>query len=513
MNEILNLTFASSLTDLCEKNSSFDSGVLRIAYPGLNRNGSSISREVFEKCLPSIYNCPIVCNYDRETDSLGGHDIAVVRDQEGALKLINLTVPVGCVPESGNVFWQNVTEDDGTSHEYLCAEVLLWKRQEAYQKIKRDGVTQQSMEITVKDSETKDGVYIINDFEFTAFALIGEAPCFESAALAFSKQGFKQQFNEMMRELKESFTKVDSSNEDEDKYLVEGGEKVLNEKTVLLNKYGVKETDLDFSLDDVTVEELDAKLKEFTAKEQTAPEKVIEEYVEPSKDGEQFELASNINEELGRAVVAIETITKEWGSYARYSFMDYDAEKSEVYCWDCVDWLLYGFNYSISGDAVVINLETKKRKKFAIVDFDGGEQSAPFGEVFSLMEKKIQDSTEWEAKYRAASDTMSSMSDEITELRQFRANTEATAAKAERESVLAQFSDLRGIDEFDKLCEDNVGLSADALEEKCFALRGRHQTLNFSGAQKFSKIKLEQPAQDAKEPYGGIVARCGAADN
>lgn len=32
--EILNLTYASSLTDLCEINSSFDSGILRIAYTG-----------------------------------------------------------------------------------------------------------------------------------------------------------------------------------------------------------------------------------------------------------------------------------------------------------------------------------------------------------------------------------------------------------------------------------------------------------------------------------------------
>ena len=42
--EILNLTYASSLTDLCEINSSFDSGILRIAYTGDNRNGSSIPK-------------------------------------------------------------------------------------------------------------------------------------------------------------------------------------------------------------------------------------------------------------------------------------------------------------------------------------------------------------------------------------------------------------------------------------------------------------------------------------
>lgn len=40
--EILNLTYASSLTDLCEINSSFDSGILRIAYTGDNRNGNVV---------------------------------------------------------------------------------------------------------------------------------------------------------------------------------------------------------------------------------------------------------------------------------------------------------------------------------------------------------------------------------------------------------------------------------------------------------------------------------------
>ena len=50
-NKVLNLTFASSITDLCEVNSSFDSGILRIAYTGENRYGSAISKQVFERCV------------------------------------------------------------------------------------------------------------------------------------------------------------------------------------------------------------------------------------------------------------------------------------------------------------------------------------------------------------------------------------------------------------------------------------------------------------------------------
>ena len=54
MEKVLNMTYASSLTSLCELNSSFDTGVLRIAYAGENRNRSFISKEDFELALNSI---------------------------------------------------------------------------------------------------------------------------------------------------------------------------------------------------------------------------------------------------------------------------------------------------------------------------------------------------------------------------------------------------------------------------------------------------------------------------
>lgn len=39
------------------------------------------------------------------------------------------------------------------------------------------------------------------------------------------------------------------------------------------------------------------------------------------------------------------------------------------HCWDRQDWKLYGFTFSVSGDAVEIDFACKKRKKFSIVDF------------------------------------------------------------------------------------------------------------------------------------------------
>ena len=157
MEKVLTLNFESSLSKLCEKNSSFDTGILKIAYAGANRNHSSISKDVFEKCKSTMFNCPIVCNYDRETNTLGGHDMEIVCGDDGTMRLVNITHPVGFVPEGAKTWWQKVEEDSGEEHEYLFAEVLLWKRQEAYKKIKEDGIVSHSMEIKVKSSEMVDG--------------------------------------------------------------------------------------------------------------------------------------------------------------------------------------------------------------------------------------------------------------------------------------------------------------------------------------------------------------------
>lgn len=508
MNKVLNLTYASSLTDLCEVNSSFDSGILRIAYSGENRNKSRIDKATFERCLKTIYNCPIVCNYDRETDTLGGHDMEIVRDSDGGLKIVNDTTPVGCIPESAKTFWEEVEEDDGTVHEYLCAEALLWKRQEAYQKIKKDGCIAQSMEITVNDGKMVNGVYEIYDFEFTAFALIGVEPCFESAALEFSKQDFKQQLSEMMLEIKESFSKVNTSAEDDNihpqNYSMEGGEKVLKDKLDLIAKYGLDAETLDFSIDDISLDELEEKLKEFTAG------KSDDNHNDTDGDADsKFALEGNFREELCRALEA-EKVQREWGEVTRYWFVDYDKDANEVFCWDSNDWLLYGFAYKIDGDAVIIDFDSKKRKKYEIVDFDEGEQASPFAAVYTILEEKIHSNTDLEAKYQSASDTIASMKSELDTLRQFKADTDAAVAKTERDEVFAQFEDLLGVEAFEALKAEAEKYDIATLEEKCFAIRGRNTAAKFSydASTKAPKIKVDK-TDTTTEPYGGLFRQYG----
>lgn len=489
MNKVLNMTFASSLTNLCELNTSFDTGVLRICYTGDNRNGSHISKKAIENNLKSIYNCPVVCNYNREEGTFGGHDMEVVRAEDGGLYIANITQPVGVIPESSRVWFENFEEEDGTIHEYLYAEVLLWKRQEAYRKIKDDGVVAHSMEITVKKGNTVDGIYYIDDFEFTAFALIGVEPCFESSALEmFSKQNFKQQLFEMMQDLKESFnmvaTSFEADNIHQEKYSMEGGKEVL-------------ENDIELTTD-TTVEEGTPIVH---SEESTSAEVIV-----PTED--KFVLTSNIVDEICR-VLDNERVECEWGEFNRYHYADCDFDSNEVYCWDSNDWLLYGFAYTVDGDTITIDFESRKRKKYIIADFDESEQPSPFESVFANLKQKLCESAEWEAKYQTASDTIMSMETEVDELRQFKIDTETVVARGERDNVFAQFEDLNGVEAFENLRENCMEYDIATLEDKCYAIRGRIGVgTKFTIKNAVPKIVIEK-GKETDEPYGGIFAKYG----
>ena len=491
----MSIVFSSSFDRLTEFNSSFDKGVLRVCYVGKNRNNSFISKETFERCMDSIYNCPIVCRYDRELDEIGAHDVELVRSDDGGLSLVNLTSPVGVIPESARYWWEEIEEDDGAIHEYLCVEALLWKRQEAYEKIKENGITDESMEITIKDGSMEDGVYVIKRFEFTAFCLLGTAePCYESASLVMFSQGsFKAKLDEMMREFKDNCSMKQSSQEVaiQKKNYLEGGDEALDEKKALMAQYGLTEEALDFNLADYSIEELTAKFEELKKNEQ--------------KDDEQF------REELTSALGAVKVDTC-FGEISRYWYVDYDSEVMEVYCYDQEDWNLYGFTYSMNGDHVVIDFDSKKRKKFAITDFDEGDQPAAFAAVYSeISAQYTKNDAQWAEKYQIASDKIASMESELSSLREFKAGVETEKANEEREEILSRFVDLAGVEAFETLRSNSANYSAEDLEEKCYAIRGRNQAQKFAfqPEQKLPKLPVEKRGEDTTEPYGGVFTEYG----
>lgn len=548
-----NIVYESAVDKLVEVNSSFDRGVLRVAYTGKNRNKSFISKDTFEKCIGSIYNCPIVCNYNRETDSIGAHDMEIISDGKG-MHLVNITQPVGVVPESANYWWETIEEDNGDVHEYLCIDIIVWKRQEAYTKIKENGITDESMEIKVKSGKTVDGYYHIDSFEFTAFCLLESAePCYESACVEmFSLNDFKEQYSKMMSDFKYHFSTVTTSKEDDinpqniTRNLSKGGNVSLS-KVELLTKYGLTVDALDFDINDFSVEELEEKFKAIAKQDEAFAE---EDENSDGEEGDDTNAEDNDDDATGDTTEdetddgdddtvkkksdfslsgeqfrdqLVESLCSEkytdpyWGEMYRYMYVDYDAEQSEVYCYDCEDWKLYGFNYSMNGDNVVINFECKKRKKFSIVDFDEGSTDFNYKYAFDSFGKAILASKdaeltrikdESEQKYNMASQTISNMKVEIDSLKEYQKMKMDAERKDAEDELFARFSELDGIEAFEKLRENCSDMTIEAVESKCFEIKGRNaSTLTFSANKsKSTRIVVEKKPVE-NEPYGGLFTK------
>ena len=198
----------------------------RILYTGENRNNSYITDSAVQKALPTLFNIPIIGEYNESTDNFGSHGGKLeITDEE--VKFIQTTVPYGVVPESAEISWETVTEKDGTVRNYLVADgALLWtERYPELNTILEEGRYNQSMEIETINSgfAVVDGkeTYKIDDFIFSALCILGiqkesdsdnssqVEPCFESASIStygLSDESFKQQFNFMLEEFNSNIT-------------------------------------------------------------------------------------------------------------------------------------------------------------------------------------------------------------------------------------------------------------------------------------------------------------------
>ena len=513
MNHLMNLRFDdASITEIEDVNSSFAKGKLKVMYTGANQNGTDFSKDVVEAALPTIRNVPIVAHYDMEENEIGSHDMDVVADKEGNLRLRNLTEPCGVVPESAVASFENEFDALGVNHEYLViSPVILWKRQEVYRHIVNDlnGRVDHSMEvnITAYHKEKDSSVITVDAFEFQALCLLESAkPCFAGSELElYSAESFKTKMAEMMAELKEAFSlgdlQVNTPNEEIDielNYDTEGG-RVLDEKLNLLEEYAIDKDTLDFSLDDFSLEELREKF-EAMKEEQAEAERVAK-----------FELSSNMRKALCDALQE-KTVQKPWGDVPMYYLEDFDMDASVVYACCCETYNVYGFQYSMDGDRAVIDFESGKRMKRAFVEYDEGAEDA-MAAMFADIEKHYaENEAQLTEKYDAVSRELEQLKEstsDIEDLRKFKADTEAAEAEANRNAVLAQFDDLAGIEAFENLRAECAEYDLETLEEKCYAIRGKNGlTAKFSTEEKAPKIMVVK-AEKNDEPYGGLFPRYG----
>ena len=199
MDKLLSIETIATFTDIEPSiNPSFHKAKTRIMAIESVANRCNFSKESVVNGLPTLKNVPIV-TYFNENGNLGDHEMS--RDNDG--KPIFKTYGIGVIPESAEQ-WIEEVEENGETKQYLCSDVLLWKRQKReYEFIQKHKELSVSMEVQITNScFDENKILNIDEFYFTAVTVlgIGVNPAFDNASLTFSKQD--DQIQEMMFDLK-----------------------------------------------------------------------------------------------------------------------------------------------------------------------------------------------------------------------------------------------------------------------------------------------------------------------
>lgn len=203
------LSFNSMISDYEIVNPEFARVKVYVCYAGKNRNHSSISEEVLTEMSKTIYGVPVVAEYDKDNNCFKGHGGKLEISDDG-IDFVQTTVPYGFVDPKTPVFYEEVTELDGiTKHNYLCAYAYLWYKRypevENVLKNQDNKVIGQSMEIAVDSYELDEEDYcVIKGGHFSALAMLGVEPCFESAKVTskFSQEDIELAYAEMIESFK-----------------------------------------------------------------------------------------------------------------------------------------------------------------------------------------------------------------------------------------------------------------------------------------------------------------------
>ena len=529
---------------------------MRVMYTGVNRNRTSIDKDTVEKAIPTLYNCPIVCHYMVEEDKIGGHDMAFIQTENG-MRMINLTEPVGVIPSGAQYRWETVNEK-GEDREYLAIDGILWKRSNAYAKLKKDGISGQSMEITVNDGASVDGVYQIYDFDFTAFCILGEdvEPCFESASVeVFSLEQYKARFEQMMEDFKNEYSTSEFSSK--------GGEGKVN-LTEMMAKYGLTETDIDFEIDGMTEEEIEAKFAEIqqakftegsgegngegsgdgagagtgdgagtgsgdgtgagtgagdgagdgagagagagdgaggagsggTGGEPPAEQTPATPAVDPNSEEESD--ASGDNEKKNRFALMAGQMSEELcRALSAETFHD------DFWNEDCRRYWFIDFDAEAQKvfaedwrDDVLCAFNYSVNGDNVVIDFASYKrQKIQFADFDDGEQSVAMFSKAREAMKEVFDVKLSKATADMAELRKFHDETIAAQRQVQLDEVFGTFADLSGIESFEALKANCDDMSIDEINEKCFAIRGRNMKVNFSANQAAAPAVVRLPVE------------------
>lgn len=250
-----------------------------VMHDKLNLNNSNFEFEVIDADVTkeSIKNIPIL-GYIKKVDGsdskdFAGHEIEVVF-KDGDIKIVYLERPIGVVPETNNYEY---IEKDGKK--YVKVIGYLWRdyMNDGYDVLQENPQKSVSMEIVIDAYEVKkNGIIDIKAYRYTGITVLGDSvnPGMVGANMQvigqFSdNQKFSQEFYQRVEQLNKELSSKNVSPEggEIDQMTSKKEDEKLQEKLKLIAKHNLTVEQLNFKIDDISLKELESKLKEFSTQE------------------------------------------------------------------------------------------------------------------------------------------------------------------------------------------------------------------------------------------------------
>lgn len=447
--------------------------MFKVCHAGENRNQSNISKVNLEKYKNTINYRPVLASIVTSPDDasvldFNSHDIEI--DDNG--NPIYIEKQVGCFT-ADEPFLKYDEQNDKT---YLMAHAVIPEEYTATADIiRRKGGTKVSCEIGIDTMQYNEetGILDIIDFSFLGVCLLGDH-VIEGMAGAradiesisdFSTENnsivnksnneFNNTLVETLKKLNETLEKFNDKNDSDKK----GGEDQMNKFEELLELYELTADEIEFEVEGLSDEELEAAFneafgdaEEFKKKKKKCAEENLDGEPEPEEDfagcGKKKKKRCSINTEDN--TIEFELSFDEI-RMALYSLINGDIH-NDSYSWICE---VYDSNFvyqteSWTGDTY----ECKYYKQNYSKDGENVSLSGDAVEVFSTFVTESE---------RTALDMMRT---QYEELKAFKDKYDAEVLQAQKDEILndEKYSVLEGNEKFEQLKKDAEKFSVEEVK-------------------------------------------------
>jgi hypothetical protein len=464
---------------------------LKVCHTDLNRNGSFISKENMEKGMPTLKYRPILAHIhelEDGTKDFYAHNMEIVENEDGESEINYIEKQVGCF--TADEPW--LEYDENMDKTYVMAySVIPESYTEAADIIRRKKGTKVSCELVISELSynAKEKYLDLTDFYFSGCTLLG---CDDAGnEIGEGMLGARADIADFCHEapvltyqdkLIETLEKLNITLEGFNKNSKEGGDDEMdnfeNEVVEEVVEPEVEETVVEVN----EVEETEV-VEETEIEETSTSENSDEEQNEPDEETTEEKFTKTFTVELSHEDIHC----------ALYNLIaQYDEEDNEYYYIRNVyddyfimhGWChnkLYRVGYSVDGENV--SLEGERQEVFELIVTESEKMA---------IEK---------------------MRENYDALVQFKADTEAAAIQAQKDSIFAdeKYNNVVNTNAFKKLIDASTEYSIEECSQKADEILDDFSTyaVNFTEDKQVNKPKTlgfssSKDTKKTKKPYGKL---------